>query len=148
MSFFIWFSSFSIAPKCAGPFLNEEITKEKKYAQKGEIKRRKLQNIASRLAWIGTRVRTKCNKTGKRGNESSRASDIYAEKQLAVIIGKLREQYCRGDVAYNLAGDGADQKGAAFQKCGEEVAYGIYPSHISGENKEEHKGQKQAVVNV
>ena len=50
----------------------------------------------------------KGNKTCKRGDKRSRATDIDAKEQLSVIFGKLGQKDCRGDVAYNLAGKGRE----------------------------------------
>ena len=81
-----------------------KVTEQQEYTEEGEVKRREFENIAPRLAGIGVGVCAEGDKACKRRDKRARTADIYAEKQLAVVIGKLREQYRRGDVAYDLTG--------------------------------------------
>ena len=124
----------------------EEAHKYQNY-EESEVKERKLYDIAERVIWVLPCVFLKCYKACKRGNESTRAADVYTEQELFIIIRKLREQYCRGDVADKLAGEGGEYERILLKKVGKEASNRLNSRHISRENKEENEGQKKAVVN-
>ena len=90
----------------------------------------------------------KGNKACKRCYESTRTADIYTEQELSVVFRKLREQYCRGNVAYKLAGKRGKYESIHIKKRGEEASYRIYSRHISGEYKEEKECEKKTVIHL
>ena len=95
-----------------------------------------------------TNIFTEGDKARKWGYQSTDTADVYAKQKLSVIIGKLREEYCRRHVAYQLAGKRADKKSSAFQKRREKLSDSVYSCHVSWENKEENEGQKKTVIDV
>ena len=86
------------------------------------------------------------DQTGQGCDQRTHTANVDAQQQLSVIIRKLAQQNGRGHIADDLAGQYAEQQGAFFQKHGEEIAYRLDASHVSGEHEEEHKGQQQRIV--
>ena len=86
------------------------------------------------------------DEAGKRCDKRAYTADVYTEEELAVVIRKLREEDCRGDVAYHLTGESREDKRVHIEKRGEEGTHDVDPCHISRENKEEYEGEEQAVI--
>ena len=80
------------------------------------VKGREGQKIARGSLGIDGGILAEGDKTGKGGDEGSRATDVDAEEQFAVIFGEFREQNGRWNVTDDLAGEGADKKRIARQQ--------------------------------
>ena len=92
-------------------------------------------------------VFTERDKACKWSDQRARATDIHAEKQLSVILGKLWEQYRRRNVTDELTGYHAHQKRAPLKQGREKISNGIDPCHIPRKDEEKHEGQKQRIIN-
>ena len=123
-------------------------TEQNKNSEKRKIKGGEFQNVAEDVTGILLVIFLEGYKACKRGDKRARAADIYSEQKLSVIVGKLREQNSRGNIAYKLAGKSREDESVYFEKRGEKLAYNHYSRHISRKNKEEHKGEKQSVIHV
>ena len=88
------------------------------------------------------------DKACQRGDKSTCATDVYSEKQLSVIVGKLGQKYCRGDVGYHLTAKGGENKRIYIKKVREKVSYCIYPTHITCKDKEKYEGKEQTVIHL
>ena len=71
---------------------------EDEYYKKCEIVCREFEYIGQSVSRRLFGVFLKGNQTRERGDERACTADVYAEQELSVIVGKLREQYSRGDV--------------------------------------------------
>ena len=97
---------------------------------------------------ILSRVLLESDKACQGGYETSDTADIYTEQEMLIIVCKLRKQYRGGDVADKLAGKRGKYESVLAQKEREEIAHGVDPRHISGENKEENKRKEQSVIHL
>lgn len=82
----------------------------------------------------------------ERGDDRSDPANVYADKQIGVVVCELRQKYSRGHIRDKLAGNSAEQKSARRKKLREKLPHGFYSRHISRKYKEEHKGQKQRII--
>ena len=89
---------------------------EEKEEQKGEIYDAERLYVFFCLLRIARREFSEGDQTCKRGYESSDTSDVDTDEKIPVIISKLREKYCRGDVADKLAGYGRGEKSTFLHK--------------------------------
>ena len=85
-------------------------------------------------------VFSECDKACKGCNKRTRTADIYTHKQVAVVFGKLRKKYCRGYVAYKLAGKNGNKKSVFRKKSGEKFVHCVDPCKVSGKNEEAYEG--------
>ena len=69
-----------------------------------KIQRGKKFNVFSGASGIVRVIFPESNQTFERCDVSSCSAYIYSHKQGAVIPGKMREQHCGGNIAYDLAG--------------------------------------------
>ena len=73
------------------------------------------------------------------GDERSRAADVYTDKEVCIVFGKLRKKNCRGNVAYKLTGNDTCNKNV-FTVCTynafNEVSDNVNSCNVTGENKE------------
>ena len=113
-----------------------------------EVKCGEDEEVFSCLALIVLWVFSKGYKTCEWRYDSSAASDVYTEQKLSVIIREAREKDRRGNVAYKLAGECADNESAFVEKEDENLPYRVDSWHISRENKEENESKEKSVVNV
>ena len=96
--------------------LSENHTNGDEDTKKEKVERREFKYITERVTGLILGVFLKGDKAGERGDKCAYTADINAEKQLAVIFSKLREEYCRGDIADDLTGKGAEKKRILFKE--------------------------------
>ena len=94
-----------------------------------------------------TKIFLESDKACKRSNKRSRTADIDTDKKICIISGKLRKENCGRNVTDKLAGKNTHKKRIFRKKEREKCVDLGDTSHISCENKEENKGQKQGIVN-
>ena len=114
--------------------------------EKSEVEQRELLDVIYRFFGVVLCIFSEGYKTCERGYKRADAADIYTDQERTVIFGKLREKDCRGHIAYDLTGEGAEYQRALFHKHGHKILNYIYPSHIARKYKEENEGQKQWIV--
>ena len=92
------------------------------------------------------RIFPECNERSEGGNERAHTAYVYTEQKLTVVFGEIGKKYCRGNVAYKLAGKRGKHERVDLQKPREELAHEIYTRHIARKYEESAEGEEQAVV--
>ena len=64
-----------------------------------------------------------CDKTCKGCNRCAAAAYVYAQKQFAVVIGKMAEQNCRRNIADELTAGCCYKQSAALKKAANKFVY-------------------------
>ena len=84
--------------------------------QKSKIEGREESEVLQGFAFDVGCIFTEGYKACKGRNECADATDIYTEKQFAVVFSKLGEQNCRWDITYHLAREDTCQKCVFFKQ--------------------------------
>ena len=117
-----------------------KLAENKQRGKKAEIIGGEFRDIPPGPVGVMRGVLTEGYKACKGGDKRAGAAYVYPHKQLAPVIGELRQQYCGGDIAYELAGQCAYKQGIPFKKGGKEGAHCLDAGHIACKYKEENKG--------
>ena len=86
------------------------------------------------------------DKACKRSNQRTCSTDVDAHQKMMIVVGELRQENRRGYVTDALAGKNADKKRAPLKELREKGMNRFKSRHISREDKETNKGEKQSVV--
>ena len=97
------------------PYFLYHAKRDKNYKEQ-HIECCKFKHILECISGLVLGIRFKRYKAGKGCDECTHAADINAEKQLAVVLGELRQQDRRGNVTDHLTGQCAENQGAFFKQ--------------------------------
>ena len=118
----------------------EEQGKYRQNGQEGEVEGGEQQGVGAGLAAVLLGVLPVGDQAGKGCDQRANTADVYTQQQRSVILGELTQQNGGGYVADHLAGCHTYQEGVFLQQEAEQLLYCRDSCHITGENKEKHKG--------
>ena len=87
-----------------------------KQNEHAEVEGGEQKNVFKSLFRIMLCVFAEGYKTCERGDKSSYTAYVYPDQKRGVVVCELREQYRRGNVAYALAGENAEEQGVLLKK--------------------------------
>ena len=114
--------------------------------QKGKVERRIDADIVLGASGIVLNVFPEGDKAGQRGDQRAGAADVDTQQQLPVVVREMGQQDGRGNIADELAGQGAEEQRVTAHERTQQITHGIDASHVAGEDEEEHKGQQQRII--
>ena len=127
--------------------LNHKAEREKN-AEEGEADERKEAEEGEGFAFVMAGVGAEGDEAGEGGDEGTRAADVHAPEQAAVVLGEGGKENGGGHVADKLAGEGGHHQGIFGKEGGQKLFHRIYPGKVPCKHEKGAEGEQQTVVHL
>ena len=91
-------------------------TKDNKHSEEQHVEDGELDDVGKCVAGLILAVRLKGDEAGQGCDKRTDAADVYTEEKVAVVSGKLREEYRGGDVTDDLAGERTEKERVSLKE--------------------------------